>query len=287
MIFSMLQYADWSGVWRVDKGKTTHHRRVNLLGFYGGFSMNTKSTITHTGIAIILVALAGSALAAEPQSDDATLLGGPQVVETSGPDSGDSMTGSAEQSRKAGDMPLRAYIGAVMSLRKDAKDNPELALTEEQQESIKAIGKAHAEKMRAFMEEHKEELGELRGPRGEAGERGERGERGLRGLRGKERGAQGDDRGERPSPEEMQRKREQLAELMSQAPSDAEAKKELWAILTPVQQTAVKERVSEMRTQREERVDRAMESGKDRKPKEGREGQRGKRGKKQQQEIDD
>lgn len=241
--------------------------------------MNTKSTIKHAGIAMILVALSGTALAGEPQSKDATLLGGPEVVETSGPDSGDSMTGSAEKSRKAGDMPFRAYMGAVMSLRKDAKDNPELELTKEQQESIKAIGKAHAEKMHAFMEEHKEEFGEMRGPRGEAGERGERGERGQRaqrGQRGKERGAQAEDRedrakerGERPSPEEMQRKREQLAELMSKAPSDAQAKKELWAVLTPAQQSAVKERVSKMRTQRQERVDRAMEAG---------QGERGERG---------
>ncbi len=267
--------------------------------------MKSKPTLSQAGIAMILVALSGTALAAEPQSEDATLLGGPEIVESSGPDAGDSMTGSAEKSRKAGDMPLRAYIGAVMSLRRDAQDNPELALTEEQQESIKAIGKAHAEKMRAFMEEHKEELGEMRGSRGQAGERGQRRQRGERGERGeggqqgqldgdrdqqdRDRGERAKERGERPSPEEMQKKRAQLAELMSEAPSDAEAKKELWAVLTPAQQSAVKERVAKMRSQREQRVDRAMEAGSDRKAnaKQGKEGQRGKRGKKEAQEIDD
>jgi hypothetical protein len=229
----------------------------------GDLRMNTRTTLHRTGIAILIASLAGTAVAAEPNTEDAGLLGGPEIVETSGPDSGDTMSGSSDASRKAGDMPLRAYIGAVMSLRKDAKENPELALTEEQQESIKAISRAHAEKMRAFKEEHKEEFSAMRGAQGEAGERGQRGERGARGERGErgQRGEEAGERGERPSPEEMQRNREKLSQLMSKAPSDQEAKKELWAVLTPAQQTAVKERVSKMRTQREDRVDRAMEAG--------------------------
>lgn len=260
--------------------------------------MNTRSqtavSLRRAGIAVLIATLAGTAFASEPNTEDAGLLGGPEIIETSGPDSGDTMSGSADASRKAGDMPLRAYIGAVMGLQRAAKDNPELALSEEQKESIKAIGKAHADKMRAFKEEHKEEFGELRGDRGNRGMRGERGERGERGARGErgerpERGAEAGERPERPSPEEMQRNREKMAQLMSKAPSDQEAKKQLWAVLTPAQQIAVKERVSKMRTEREDRVDRAMEAGSDRKAnaKEGKEGQRGKRGKKKAQEIDD
>ncbi len=225
-------------------------------------STNTTASLRRAGIAVLIATLAGTAFASEPNTEDAGLLGGPEIVETSGPDSGDTMSGSADASRKAGDMPLRAYIGAVMGLQRAAKDNPELALSEEQKESIKAIGKAHADKMRAFKEEHKEEFSELRGERGDRGERGQRGERGERGARGErsERPEAGE-RPERPSPEEMQRNREKMAQLMSKAPSDQEAKKELWAVLTPAQQTAVKERVSQMRSQREQRVDRAMEAG--------------------------
>lgn len=221
-------------------------------------STNTTASLRRAGIAVLIASLAGTAVASEPNTEDAGLLGGPEIVETSGPDSGDTMSGSADASRKAGDMPLRAYIGAVMGLQRAAKDNPELALSEEQKESIKAISKAHADKMRAFKEEHKEEFSELRGDRSERGPRG--GERGARGERG-ERGAEASERPERPSPEEMQRNREKMAQLMSKAPSDQEAKKELWAVLTPAQQTAVKERVSKMRTEREQRVDRAMEAG--------------------------
>tara|TARA_R110000765_G_scaffold50351_7_gene102300 strand:+ start:7653 stop:8441 length:789 start_codon:yes stop_codon:yes gene_type:complete len=229
--------------------------------------MNT-STTKRFGLALLIAGLSGTAIAVEPQSSDADLLRGPDVVETSGPDAGDSMTGSAEASRKAGDMPFRSYMGAVRGLNRSAKDHPELALTDEQQEAIKEIGKTHQEKMRAFMEEHKAELDALRPQRGERTE--QRGQRG-----GQKRGERppppppppemGDDMmgGEPPmrpevSPEERQRNREKLGELMANAPSDQDAKKQLWAVLTVDQQAAVKENISKMRDQREKRVDQAL-----------------------------
>lgn len=231
--------------------------------------MNT----THTkliGFALLMTAVAGSAIAAEPGSTEADLLRGPQVVDASGPDGGDTMDGSAAKSKRAGDMPLRAYLGAVRGLNKAAKENPELALTDEQKEAIKEIGREHAEAMKAFREEHKEEFGAMGARGGEQGERGARGkqgkdraEQGERAERG-ERGArdgQGDEMKERPSPEEMQRMREKMAELQSQAPSDQDAKKQLWAVLSADQQAVVKEHVETMRSKRQERVDQAMNRG--------------------------
>lgn len=222
------------------------------------------TTTKRFGLALLIVGLAGTAIAAEPQSGDADLLRGPDVVESSGPDAGDSMTGSAEASRKAGDMPFRSYMGAVRGLNRSAKDHPELALTDEQQEAIKEIGKSHQEKMRAFMEEHKAELDALRPQRGEGDERGGQGPRG--GKKAGERGApppppeMDGEHPERPevSPEERQRNREKLGELMAAAPSDQDAKKQLWAVLTVDQQAAVKENIEKMRSQREQRVDQAL-----------------------------
>ncbi len=226
----------------------------------------------------MIAALAGGAVAAEPKSEDSGLLRGPKVVDASGPDAGDSMSGSGEASKRAGDMPLRAYLGAIRGLNKAAKDNPELALTDEQKEQIKEIAKSHKEKMDAFMEANKDEIEGVRGQRGQRdGEQNrERGEREAKGERKQREG--GDDRqlqrqrpggelgeekrtrqGERPSPEQQQRMREKRAEFMSKAPSDQAAKKQLWAVLTPAQQAAVKENVSKLRQQRQERVDKAME----------------------------
>jgi len=255
------------------------------LGSDGEIPMNT-STTKRFGLALLIAGLSGTAIACEPQSSDADLLRGPGVVESSGPDAGDSMTGSAVASRKAGDMPFRSYIGAVRGLNKAAKENPELALTGEQQSAIKEIGKSHQMKMRAFMEEHKEEFDALRPQRGEQGERAERGQRG-----GQKHGERppppppppemGDDMmgGEPPmrpevSPEERQRNREKLGELMANAPSDQDAKKQLWSVLTEDQQAAVKERIAKMRDHREKRVDQALskerkEMGSDRAEKKG------------------
>jgi hypothetical protein len=246
--------------------------------------MNTDYT-KRFGIALMIAALSGGVIAAEPETSDADLLRGPEVVESSGPDAGDSMSGSSEASKRAGDMPFRAYLSAVRGLNKAAQDNPELALTDEQKEQLKEIAQKHREKMKAFMDEHQEELAEFRGVGGERGERGQRGQRGQRGAEGKERGQRGGpqgelgdkpqgERGDRPSPEEQQRMREKMGELMAQAPSDQEAKKQLWAVLTEDQQAAVKENIAEMRTQREQRIDEAMERGSN-----GKEGKEGKKGK--------
>lgn len=228
--------------------------------------MNTLKT-QRIGLALLMTAVAGSALAAEPGATEADLLRGPKVVDASGPDGGDTMDGSAVESQRAGDMPFQAYLGAVRGLNKAAKENPELALTDEQKESIKEIGREYQAEMKAFRDEHKEEFGAMR-ERG--GERGEQGKRGARDQKGKdvaergeraERGDKGDEMKERPSPEEMQRMREKMAELRAQAPSGQESKKQLWAVLTPAQQDAVQEQVESIRAKRHEKVDKAMKRG--------------------------
>ena len=216
----------------------------------------------------VLASAAGSAVAVEPNSENANVLGGPAVVDASGPDSGDTMSGSKGKVRATGDLPFRAYMGAIRGLAKAAQNNPELALTDEQKEELKAIGKAHKEKMKAFMEEHKEEIAELRGKRGEHGKRGQKGQRGKKADQGDTQQSESDARsgqqrqgagehtergemGDRPSPELRQKMRERMAELMATAPSDQEAKKQLWAVLTPAQQDAVKENIKTMRAKRQ------------------------------------
>lgn len=228
--------------------------------------MNTLNT-KRIGLALLMTAVAGSAIAAEPGATETELLRGPQVVDASGPDGGDTMDGSSAESKRAGDMPFQAYLGAVRGLNKAAKESPELALTDEQKESIKEIGREFQAEMKAFRDEHKEEFGAMRERAGERGEQGERGARGKkdkdRAVRGEraERGAQGDEMKERPSPEEMQRTREKMAELRSQAPSGQDSKKKLWSVLTPAQQEAVQKQVESIRAKRQEQVDKAMDRG--------------------------
>ncbi|MFK7758871.1 MAG: hypothetical protein AB8C13_02865 [Phycisphaerales bacterium] len=244
----------------------------------------THHTFQRIGLALVLTTFAGSTLAQQADSD-ADLLKGPSIVENSGPEDGNTMTGTADASKRAGDMPLRAYIGAIRGLEKASEENPELALTPDQEEQIKEIGRVHAEQMRAFMQEHKEELAEFRGQSGMRGERGDRArnqDRGARGQRQDDATMQDQDRprqraGNRQdqqsdlSPEQQQRNREGLAEIMANAPSDQSAKTEIWTVLTEDQQTFVKERISQMRTQRQDRVDQALQKGK-----EGKEAKEGK-----------
>jgi hypothetical protein len=219
--------------------------------------------VTYTkriGMGLMIAALAGGVCAAEPNTDDTQLLRGPQVVESSGPDAGDSMTGERSGARPTGDMPFRAYLGAVRGLHKAAKDNPELALTDEQKQEIRAIGDAHKEKMKAFMDAHKDELAEFRGKHGQKGQRG--------GAKRDHPQRDGDHREidradhpardeavDRPSPEQRQRAREKMGELMAKAPSDQDAKKQLWAVLSPEQQAAVKANIKDMRAKRQAKID--------------------------------
>lgn len=234
-------------------------------------SRNTGRTVWMLG-ASVLVAVSGTAMAQD--SGESTLLKGPEVVENSGPGAGSTMSGEAKKER-TGELRFMSYIRALRAMEKASEENPELALTEEQDAQIREIGKAHRDAMRAFMDEHKEEFEALRPARGE---RGERGERGARRGPGGERGGFGDPEGdpmmeeapargprgergdgaERPSPEEMQARREALAKLMDQAPSDEDAKKAMWDVLNESQREFVTKDVMRQREARQKRVDEAM-----------------------------
>ncbi len=236
-------------------------------------SRNTGRTVWMLG-ASVLVAVSGTAMAQD--SGESTLLKGPEVVENSGPGAGSTMSGEAKKER-TGELRFQSYIRALRSMQKASEENPELALTEEQDAQIREIGKAHREAMRAFMDEHKEEFEALRPARGERGERGERGaRRGPGGERGEFGDPEGDpmmmddappprrelgekgEGGERPSPEEMQARREALAKLMDQAPSDEDAKKAMWDVLNESQREFVTKDVMRQREARQKRVDEAM-----------------------------
>jgi len=263
------------------------------LGLDGRLWYMTTTNIKRFGIAVMIAALAGTVVAAEPNEEEAGLLRGPEVVESSGADAGDSMSGTGEATRRAGDLPFRAYLGAIRGLNKAAQDNPELALSDEQKVQIKEIVQSHKKKVAAFKEAHKKELEGMRKQRGQQGKQGQRdGEKAGEQKRGDgDRKAKGNGKhregsnagqlqrqrpdgelgekkraqqGERASPEKQQQMREQRRtqrrEVMSKAPSDQAAKKKLWSVLTSEQQTAVKEKVAKMRVQRHERVDGAVKS---------------------------
>lgn len=223
--------------------------------------MKTARTVWMVG-ASVLVAVSGTAMAQD--AEDGSLLKGPEVVENSGPDGGATLSGERKQER-TGELRFQSYMRALRGLNKAAQENADLALTEAQQSSIREIAKAHREEMRAFMEEHREELEALRPDRGDR--RG--GPDARRGAGGGERGdpmmsdrperaPRGEGADERPSPEEMQRRREALAAVMADAPSDEDAKKALWDILSESQREFVTKDVMRQREQREKRFDDAM-----------------------------
>ena len=249
--------------------------------------MNTHA-LSRIGIALLIASVAGATIAAEPKAKDADLLRGPKVAESSSAQSKDTMTGSAKAKKKAGELPFNAFINAVHNLRRAAKDNPELALSEKQLDEIKAIRKAHQEKMQAFMEEHRDEFMELNRYNPDIGQEGDNAQRRAKrggdraGKKGQERAQ--DERGARGAPPssdkfeegtveaeldkrpplsraEMKQNRKKLAKLMELAPSDTEARMQVWTVLSPDQKASVKEHISKVRAQRSHRSSMALGRG--------------------------
>lgn len=213
--------------------------------------------------AAALATLCGSALALAPEdtkNEDKTVLKGPQVEDGQGPGSGETMTGE----RRVGEeqTPFRAYLMAVRTLERAGDD---LKATDDQKEAIRKVAEEHRAAMAAFIEEHKEEIDALRKTAGPAGrEGGPRGPRGEDGPKGPPPGEEHDPmmgepedapQGEpsKATPEERQAAAEKLRELMSKAPSDEGAKKQLWAILTDTQKAHVEKTVEEGRKRLRER----------------------------------
>ncbi len=233
--------------------------------------MNTRTTPARIGIALLITTLAGSTIASEPDSNDADLLKGPKVAQSSDSQSNDTMSGKEPDKKnakkKAGELPFTAFTNAVDSLKRAAKDNPELALTDEQREEIESIVAAQRESMQAFMDEHRDELTELnryspasnqsRGDRARGEGKEARGARRAPPKKdGAEEGTIEHEMENRPalSRSEMRKNREKLAKLMELAPSDAESRKKIWAVLTPQQQDSVKETLTKVSEQRKRRA---------------------------------
>lgn len=241
--------------------------------------MNTLTAPTRIGIALLITTLAGSTIASEPDSNDADLLKGPKVAQSSDSQSTDTMSGKSSTSKnakkdakkKASELPFTAFVNAVHSLKRAARDNPELALTEEQREEIDSIVTAQRESMQAFMDDHRDELAELNHYRPARNQDGADSEDNK--PRGARRASPRPDEGEdgtaeseikdRPalSRQEMKQNREKLAKLMELAPSDAESRKQVWAVLTPDQQASVKETLTKVSEQRQRRTSMMLGRG--------------------------
>jgi hypothetical protein len=215
-----------------------------------------------------LVLITGSALAVQPQTEDAPLRG-PQVRDAGKPDQ-TAQPADEMAAQKKIELPFMAYAAALRSLQRGEDES--LRLTAEQTEQVRTISQEHREAMRAYMEEHQEEIAQLRvisgepgpgmdrearpgqRPQGEEGDNPERPRREQVRERVQERRDQNRDgmqpeEGDRPrhSPEERAKAAERLRELMTAAPADAESKKKLMGVLTKEQQERVEAAVEAQR----------------------------------------
>ncbi len=252
--------------------------------------MKTQTTLNRIGAALLIAALAGTTVAADPNIDESDVLRGPEVTQSSSAESNDTMTGKADRAKgerqnaqRATDLPMTAFVNAVRGLNKAGKDNPELALTEDQLSQIKEIAEGYKAKMEAYLDEHSEELGPMYADRESRPEprnaRNER-SRAQQNKQGKEDRADAPERPEQPSmsKQEMKELRAKRAEIMKNAPSAAEEKKQIFALLTSDQRAAVKEHLSKIQETRARRASMAMGRGGNSERAQGRAEGRGERG---------
>jgi len=242
----------------------------------------TNARWTAAAAALALIAGTAAAQTTDDASNDApggdqnaSLLAGPEVVESTGPGAGSPLDGSRAQGWRRGEPTIRMYGRAIRALHKEGRADDALALRPEQGQEIRAAIKGYADAMKGFLREHRDEVAEIReltGGRlfdritGETPDR--RGERrgamrnGPRGERGPMAGARGgpmmDDAPPR-SREDMRAAGERLRELMKEAPSDHDAKKRIWAALNEDQRAFVENELEQVQAQRRARMDRAME----------------------------
>lgn len=211
---------------------------------------NTTRILTAAAIALVT----GSAIA---QTQNAPLRG-PTVRDAGKPDSAQP-TEAADQ--KKIELPFASYALAVRALQRS--EDEALRLTPEQAELVRAISQQHREAMREYLDEHKEEIAQLREISGER-EPGQR--EGRPGQRPREDGARPDgaerreqvrervqerreqnrdtmhpEDGDRPqyTPEERAKAAQRLRELLTAAPADKLSKEKLQAVLTKEQQARV------------------------------------------------
>lgn len=191
-----------------------------------------KRSLVRVLSAAILVATAGApSLARQPAENHP--LSGPKVNDNSAPGVNPTLDGGERDRRNRGGERNRPmlFMGAVMSLARP--DTPEaLRLTDEQREQARAIGEEYAQALRAFRDEHRDEMDELRD--------------------GRERRGRGERQGRPQRPEdltpEQQEKASKLRALMEQAPKPEPYQTRMWALLSPEQQALASERLEEMKS---------------------------------------
>lgn len=240
--------------------------------------------------AAALALITGSALAVQPQRENAPLRG-PKVQDAGQPNRtaqpADEMT-----AQKKVDMPFMAYVAALRSLQRGEDES--LRMTPQQTEQVRTINQEHRAANEQYMEEHREEITNLRTAAGErapadpddrpAQRRQGQGEGQGQGQDGAERPATrpqrnqegGQDRPQRErnrdgmqpenadaprlTPEERAKAAERLREIMVSAPADAESKKKLMNVLTKEQiervEVAIEAQRQRIREGRPAEVDR-------------------------------
>lgn len=222
--------------------------------------MNTNTTnqaarakIARLLCTLTIAAAAGSAWAQDggPDAGRGAPLGGPGVKDRGPPGErgfGEQQRGKGEGKFARRQAPYLAFIRAVAELNMGAGPE-ELQLSDEQAQQIRAIEGEFRAQVKAFREQHADELAALRKEAGlpERGEgRGEGRGPGPGEGRGEGRGKAKRGPGGEPNPQKAE-VREKLRAIMEQAPKPDEFQTRQWAILNEKQQEFVKDRIARMR----------------------------------------
>lgn len=181
-------------------------------------------------LAVAATLLAGHATLAEP---DSTVLGGPEVEQRDVPGVQQQFGQSTMRQRGGEDrIPLRALRDAVGSLTGD-DTLAELRISAEQEETIRAMVTDFQQQRRGFMQEHRDELRELRQSiRRPGDQRQPRDEMSTEGTT--------------PSPQAV---RQQIRQIMQQGPQESDLITKIWAELSEEQQDAVETKLDEIRAE--------------------------------------
>lgn len=186
----------------------------------------------HAALARLLACVAGLAMSSatlaqsEMAPPPARGLGGPEVTEQRGPKGEGDFGGGGPEFRRGKEggqrgmaMVYREALSVV--LKDDAPDN--IRASDAQREQLTTIMREHGEQVRAYMDQHKDELAQLRG-----------------------KGADADEDARRAN-------RQKAEEIMRGAPNAKDAYNRAWQLLTPAQQAAVTERLSQVEARMSER----------------------------------
>lgn len=208
--------------------------------------------------ALVLACIAGLCVSASSAMADEPALGGPKVEERNVPGVRGSF-GEEDRGRRGamGDqLPPQALRRALESVI--GPEGPEATrATPEQLDKIESIVREHEQSVRAYMQQHREEIGKLRreaGPRGNEGDRPRR--RGPESDRptppaGDDMMDESDAKQADPAAKEAEAKRQtardRMREIQAGAPKLEDAMTKVWSELNETQRQAVDERLDEVR----------------------------------------